>query len=805
MSVRNEGRAYLGRGVEARLGQARAAIVWERLWPALWPAAGAAGFDQFLSLIGFGRIVPGWFHWLAFAVFAMVVGVLLYRAILGLPRVGREWAMARVEKESGLAHRPLTALSDQLAGNSNDPGTRELWHAHRAAMRRRARKLKFVLPVPGLARKDPWALRSAVALLLFIGLAVAGEQWLLRVEEGVTPELERVAALPASFDAWITPPEYTRLPPVFLSAAGAKKKEALRVPAGAKLLLRVHGGHRAPVLLLDGEELEVKTVEDSNFEAAAVIGEGITRTEHSSLEIRQDGREMASWQLLIVPDQPPAAAFQTRPSVTEQRAVRFDYRVRDDYGVAALEARLKRPESPGGKPERVALSLPGNRVMDAIDTSYHDLTPHKWAGLEVEIRLAARDETGQTGVSQAVLVTLPERDFTHPVARAIVGERKRLAAEAGQAPAVAAALAAIARDSASYDHDPTVTLNLADASWRLHYNQSEEAIAAVLNQLWDTALRLEDGALSLAQREFRSTYQALLDALSHGAPDAAVTRLMNELEEALDRYMRALQESTAMMSERLPGPGNRNLVRTEDLKRLLDRARELQATGARDAARALLARLHALLENLQRNPVAGGQGEIGQTMRDLRELGQLAGRQQALLDEAFRESQELFPDPTELGGQARDQENLRRSLGDLMTRLGEDGEIPQPLGKAERAMRGAREALSQGAPRAAMTRQAEALENLREGAESLVADLLERYGPAMGQFGAQPGGLGQGTDPLGRPTPFGSGATDRLDMVPDEADTQRARTILQELRRRASQLDRPKAERDYLNTLLRRF
>ncbi len=81
----------------------------------------------------------------------------------------------------------------------------------------------------------------------------------------------------------------------------------------------------------------------------------------------------------------------------------------------------------------------------------------------------------------------------------------------------------------------------------------------------------------------------------------------------------------------------------------------------------------------------------------------------------------------------------------------------------------------------------------------------------MRQFGqAQRPGTGsdptaQNRDPLGRGD-NGSGMIDTGDVkIPEKADLQRAREILDELRRRAGELLRPRSERDYIDRLLQRF
>src|SRR5437763_17003807 len=77
------------------------------------------------------------------------------------------------------------------------------------------------------------------------------------------------------------------------------------------------------------------------------------------------------------------------------------------------------------------MPLPGLHLKEAQATTYHDLSPHPWAGLPVEIRLAATDALGQTSESEPVRMKLPERKFEHPVARAIIDQREELVTDPG--------------------------------------------------------------------------------------------------------------------------------------------------------------------------------------------------------------------------------------------------------------------------------------------------------------------------------------------------------------------------------------
>jgi hypothetical protein len=221
----------------------------------------------------------------------------------------------------------------------------------------------------------------------------------------------------------------------------------------------------------------------------------------------------------------------------------------------------------------------------------------------------------------------------------------------------------------------------------------------------------------------------------------------------------------------------------------------------------MLSQLQQMLENLQAAMPNGmpQDGQMGEAMQMMGELGKLAQRQQQLLDETFRQMQQGEGQPG--APEAAEQEALRRQLGDLMRRFGEmTGDIPRPLGKAERSMNEAAQALGQGQGEDAVGAQTQALEQLRQAGQAMAEALAEQFGfgtqPGQGQIGELPNG---GRDPLGRMQP-GFGGIDTSDVtIPEESDLQRAREILDELRRRAGDRARPRPERDYIDRLLKQF
>jgi uncharacterized protein (TIGR02302 family) len=819
-----------------RLRLAGAALAWERLWPALWPATGIVGIFLALALLDLLPRLPG----LAHLGLLVLLGVLLVLALgAGLRRFrlpGRDAGRRRIEQASGLSHRPLTAIEDRLSVGVEDAATAALWQVHRQRMAAQARRLAVGWPAAGLVRRDPMALRALLVLVLLVAVIDAGRDWPQRLWRALTPSFTLSGpAATVALDIWLTPPEYTGLPPQFLPAGGADRPVA--VPTGSSVLAQVHGGRGLPRLKVDDAATAFAQIDDSNYKGSATLTAG------QRLAVEQDGRTLGTWPITIVPDLAPKIEFVKPPQRTQRGTLRFEYRATDDYGVESVKAIITRANDPSGDWLALDLALPGQHLKEAHDTTYHDLTAHPWAGLPVDIRLEAADALGQTGSSDTLRITLPERVFHHPVARAIIEQRKQLTLDPSQRDIVSETLSDLSARPRLYNDDKVVFLALRMAQARLVIDQSASSIPSVQQLLWETAVRIEDGRTSLVQRDLRDAMKALQDALARNAPDAEVEQLMRELQQAIDRYLQALAQNMQQQEgnqDQQPLDPSR-MLNAQDLQNMLNRARELARTGSRDAARDMLSQLQEMLENLRMARPGEMRGGQGQAMRQMQEMMQ---RQQQLLDKSFRQSRQAQQrgqngqnsqggqnpqngqngqnGQARMGGQsegdmAGEQESLRRQLGEMMRQLGEQtGDIPQSLGRAERAMRGAADALSQGQPGNAIAPQTEALDQLQQAARSMAEQMMGKNGDGSPD-GREPGersGMNQtDRDPFGR-----LNAQDHADGGADDGGRMRmgegpnsnyalekARGILEELRRRAGERSRPEIERDYIDRLLKQF
>src|SRR6516162_530662 len=161
-------------GLARKIGLAWAALAWEGLWPRLMPLlAMVALFIAAAHLDLFAGLDP-WVHTILLGVLAAAFCGLAAWQLRSFRWPIREEAIRRLERDSGVPHRPLVAVQDTLAAGGADSMAAALWEAHRRREADRLAGLKNKPAHPGLARLDTWALRIVPILALIVAVASAG-------------------------------------------------------------------------------------------------------------------------------------------------------------------------------------------------------------------------------------------------------------------------------------------------------------------------------------------------------------------------------------------------------------------------------------------------------------------------------------------------------------------------------------------------------------------------------------------------------------------------------------------------------
>ena len=780
------------------------ALLWERLWPALWPAAALLAGLLALTLLDLWQGLPpllggvGLALYLALCVVVLVMG--LWRFRFPTHRQVLRW----IETRNGLEHRPLGLAEDRPA-TPQSTSSDILWEKERERATALRASLFPRLPHPRLAARDPWALRILALLVLVIAVMAGGGHWRQALSFLAAPpfgyEAEKI-----DLTAWLDPPSYTGKPPHTLKA---EDKAPLDVPDGTKLNIRVDGARMTPVLVAAGQEVPI--VRDKNGDG--YVGQFLLHRA-GEYHLRVGAREIAAWQLGLVKDRPPTAAFDGKPAVTARQSLNIRYRVADDYGVLKGELVLTRP----GMPDVLRLPLPLPEAMpgEVAGQTYENLTAHPWAGSPVMARISVTDKAGQTGESEALALVLPEREFKNPVARQLVTLRKMLGNEPGTAPYVAQQLAVVAAAPQRFNDDLIAYLAIRTAIARTSEDDPAER-SDTLSLMWDTALRIEDGSLSVTEDDMHKAIEDLRNALS--SPQGKdMDKLMQQLREKMAEYMKSLAaKEQAEGQNGKAGDGPRQTVSERDLERMMQQIKDLAAAGSKKDAAQMLSRLQSMMENMK---MASREDEARQQQAGAarQALDQLRRDQQKLMDETYSESSrrqnsnsraedlrrsaageepEAAPPPPTEPVQSNDeasqnlgqrQEQIKAGLLNTARSMTPSQNGQQSLSNAARAMQKAQQSLQDGSLDDAVRSQAQALQSLAEAAQSFDQQ-MQSQGQGTAEDGQ--GGFGEG-DP-------GS------NVIPTNGDLGRARQILDEIRRRAGEWQRPPQERQYLDRLLDRF
>jgi uncharacterized protein (TIGR02302 family) len=822
--------------VARALARARWSILWERLWPALASIATAAGLFLALSWLGLWLWLPP----LGRAIGLFVFFVLVTAATVPLfyVRVPTTFdGLRRLDRLSRLPHRPATAISDAMAPEVGDQFAVALWRAHVERALRMARALKAGWPMPRLDMRDPFALRALVLILVVATFFTAGGERTKRVAAAFDWS-GAVSLANFRIDAWVTPPAYTGRPPVILPSLrpgeAVRTGTALSVPAGSTLVIRATAKAGLDVSVKGGI---VAVAGDTQPQAPTGTEERRFTINDTGAATVRGGGEDITWAFTAIPDRTPTITLAKEPEGQLRGSLLLTYKIEDDYGVVDAQATFERKSSPHtvDKAPRplfsapdFSLVLPQARTRNGVGQTTKDLTEHAWAGTDVVMTLVARDEASNEGRSVPHELRLPERPFSKPVPRALIEQRRILALDANAKDLVLTALDALTMAPERFMPETNIYLGLRSIYWDLARAKNDDGLRAVVARLWSMAVQLEDGNLSETEKSLRAAQDALREALERGASDEEIKRLMEQLRAALDRFLQALAEEmrkNPQMARPLDPDSMRNL-RMQDLRSMLDRMERLARSGARDAARRMLEQLQQMLENLQMAR-PGQMGEEGDEMSSaLDELGDMIRRQQQLRDRTFRQGQDQRRqqrgqqqrpgDPNAFGELRQDQQALREQLNRLLEQLRRQG-FPQPgeqggemdqLGRAGEAMGDAQGSLGEGNADGAVDAQGRALEALRRGAQGLAQSMQQQMGEGPGP--GQPGRFGraranQDTDPLGRPLRGRDYGDDTTVKVPGEIDVQRARRILEELRRRFGESFRPSLELEYIERLLKDY
>ena len=852
------------RTLQSHLARRRARsrqVLWvERVWPSLWPALSLVGAWLVAALFDLPSLLsPAWHLGLEAAV-GVGVAVLLWRGLRPLVRPTDAEVDRRLETASGLRHRPLVAIGDRPA--ATDAASASLWQAHIDRARAEVARLRVGWPRPGIPQRDVRATRAAIAVLLVAGVVIAGPDAPARIWRSLWPGLPQGPATPApELQAWLTPPSYTGLAPVFLHPDAP----AVAVPTGSHLTVSLTGGQGAPSLTFAGQTTPFAALDAQSWQADRDV------TASGTLAVFRHSRSQGRWDVTAIPDAPPTVAWADPPGAgRDQRRLqtRLPWTATDDYGVVSLKAELRLRDRPAAEPIVINIPVPGSASKSAHGIASQELISHPWAGLPVVATLVAKDAPGQRATSGQASFTLPERSFKNALARALIDIRKRLSLQPEQHAQAASDLEALGDEPDAFDNNTGIFLTLSATAKLLERSGEPADIAEAQSRLWSLALQLEDNAVARTAQAVQAARDALQQSVQKG-DKTDIEKKAEALRREIQRHLQALAEQARRDGTLMPFDPSTRTLNQQDFDKLTQEMQDAAQAGRMDEAQDKLQQLQRMLDQLKQaesNPGGDRKQARQQRQRGQQQMGaaeDMIAREGAMKGRAGERAQpapstaQATPPPSEAAPavppkdatasrelDGRQQRALRRALGQMMQNFGDlTGKVPEQLSQADIAMDQANQALSAGKDAAAAAADQRAIDALKQGEQQMSQQMASSLGISVqpGEGEGQGGGPGdqmtqddgQGDDngqdrgsrdadnggdtrpdgadvqrdPLGRPTQDGTaGRADGGDVhVPDQMEAARTRDLQAELRRREGQRTRPESELDYIGRLLKPY
>ncbi len=843
------------------LGLTRLGMIAEQAVRGFWPLWSVLLALFFVLSFGLHTAVSVEVFWIGGAALLGGLSFGVWYAWRNFSWVSEADAIDRLDRS--MPGRPLTATFDDMAIGGDDAASRLVWDAHVLRTRKRLAKAKPVEPDLKIAARDPFALRYAA--LLFFGIAVMfGSIWRLGAPEISLPGTpgEAVIAGP-SWEAWVEPPAYTGKPTIYLNDV---RTDALTVPTGSQITMRLYGqvgsipwsetlsGKPAPEVAKSAFTIDVAqsgslTVDDQVWTITARADAPPKVWFQGAIERALNG------EMKLPFNASDDYGVESGTTTITLNLADVDRR----HGLAV------EPEPR----EALVLDLPMpiNGQRDSFsELLVENMSEHPWAGLNVSFTLDVLDAAGQDSEDDEVTTTLPGRRFFQPIAAAVVEQRRDLLWSRENAKRVSQILRTITYKPDGYFPNDTAYLMIRRAMTRLEINAqfglSTEVRDEIADLLWQAAVRIEEGRLADALARLREAQERLNQAMQDGASDEEISELMQELSEAMRQYMEQLAQEPQEGGQQQAQNGESQEITQDQLQEMLDRIEELMKEGRTAEAEELLQQLMEMMENMQVAEGQQGEGQQSSGEQAMEGLGETLREQQGLSDEAFRDLQEQFNPGAQAGesqgnegrnggqgrgesheggggqGQAQNQgESGDQQNGEGQTGAGEGEEQgslaqrqqrlrdelarqraqPLPgegteagdaardaLDRADEAMGRAERALRDQDTAEALGAQSDAMEALREGMRNLGEAMAQneqqgQQGNSDGQFSEQ------NRDPLGREQGADGQMGTEQGMLGGEDSRRRSRELLDEIRRRSGEQERPEVERDYLKRLLDQF
>ncbi len=757
------------------------------------------------TIFGFWNLLVGYYHVAFLVFFLLVIFFSIKTNIKHFKYISFKYAVNWLEEQNFKNINPLVAIKDNPAEIDYN---KLLWKAHIQQSNLQIKNINFFFPKINLDSEDPLKLR-----MLFIFFFIISLFWGYSnnvIEKNISKIFQvsfkekKIYKEDFNIVAWVTPPYYTGLSQINLEIEELQN-ETIFIPYASELAIQTVG--------LDDKNIKVNIGDSQGYDKdikSQKIDVKHKISKKENIKILVSGKLNSNFYLDVIKDFPPQINFISKPETVNGVSIKFTTSAMDDYRVKRANVSFTKPkEYEHFKDNNLLyeLSVSRENSRDKVKSFfYENLSDHLWAGSNSKIEISVFDDLNQKGVVEFE-ITLPEKTFYTKSAKLIYNTRASLAKRKISLEEGKQNIDKVIFEKKKYLNNSMikkkyelVALDFEQInSLPLSYNHS------LYKNLWDLAISIEEGTVVASKNSLEQIEQNLFDSIKQRESDKISTNV--------EKYKESIESLLDLNNEEGQNSMNDN-ENNKNIKNQIEKAtnslQDLLRTGSKENLDQMIQELKQLSESIK-NPNRLDKEDLlkEQKKKDfINKLSELLNEQEMIMEESFNEAANRgkFKQSSEGSGgrtSKEKQENLRNTLGNIMRDIGEsENEIPQDLGRADRAMRQATRELENGRPDQASNAQGRAAEMLQRAMNKMKFNNNSAQNtPESDREDWANRNEQNYINPIDSPEYQGTSSGGNLE-IPEKIKVQKAQKIAKELYGRYNEKERSTKDKRYIKNLL---
>ncbi len=692
-------------------------------------------------LFGIFNIYGLIWHIFILSVFLFLFFLFLIKLLKNFKYYSKSNTLLWIDGKNYRSINPLTALQDYPASTNYN---KELWYLHKENIKNNIKNVRLYIPRLVIDEYDPLKLRFLFTFIMILSAYWAYENNRFKYNLiGFTKFSQYIISNEYfHFKAWISPPNYTNTEKKLLEVAKSNKINNFKeiVPINSILNLYINTNHSKFSIKSNDNNIEVRKIDTGNYEATIFIDE------KKNIIVNKKNINHLTLNLSVKKDELPKIQFLSTPNFVNNGSLSFVTRASDDYGVKEIIAYIKRPlKYEHFKEEHIAYkvfsNINSNEDNKSIESYFFEYVADSvWAGNKTLLELYVLDYAKQSNSIMKV-IQIPSKKFNDELAREIISFRESLAKSKSFPKETLKEFKYIFEDHKYLLENENVNtaylaaLRALDLKEKFEFSVNSEAFKS----LYVLAQVIEEGKSYFAKKNIEQIEQNLFDSIKQKETDKISTNA-RKLQDTIDSLLDL--ENKKNNDKNYNDEAKKSLK--DQIEKLTKQIEDLLKTGSKKGINEKIQQLKQLSESIK-NPNNNKESEakLQKKKEFLNKLSELLNDQEKVMEETFNKAAERgkFKQSSEgSGGKTpkEKQEELRNTLGNVMRDIGaSENEIPQELGRADRAMRQASRDLENGRPDEAANAQGRALEMIQKSINKMNSENYMTERPQTAEKGKE--------------------------------------------------------------------